>query len=45
MASDMVKDHGDGSKGTFYMYHSTDRISHITAFGIPVVEHWPNSDM
>ena len=28
------------SKGIVYMHHPTDRISHTTAFGIPVVEHW-----
>ena len=24
----------------FYMYHSTDRITHATAFVTAVVEHW-----
>ena len=24
----------------FYMHHPTDRITHTTAFVIPVVEHW-----
>ena len=24
----------------FYMHHPTDRIVHIMAFVIPVVEHW-----
>ena len=28
------------SKGSFYMHHPTDRISHTTAFVTPVVEHW-----
>ena len=23
------------------MHHSTDKIAHTTAFGTPVVEHWP----
>ena len=25
---------------SFYMYHPTDRLTHTTAFVIPVVEHW-----
>ena len=28
------------SKFFFYMHHPTDRITHITAFVTPVVEHW-----
>ena len=28
------------SKGSFYMHHPTDRITHTTAFVTPVVEHW-----
>ena len=28
------------SKGSFIMHHHTDRITHTTAFGTPVVEHW-----
>ena len=28
------------SKGSFYMHHPTDRISHTSAFVTPVVEHW-----
>ena len=48
----MVKDHSESEKkpafftipgyqlGIFYMYHPEDRISHTTAFGIPVVEYW-----
>ena len=28
------------SKGSFYMHHPTDRITHTTAFVAPVVEHW-----
>ena len=27
-------------QGIFHMHHSTDRISHIMMFVIPVVEHW-----
>ena len=50
MASDMVKDHSDSKKGNtlppihwiyfLIMHHPTDRIVHIMAFVIPVVEHW-----
>ena len=28
------------SKCSFYMHHPTDRITHTTAFVIPVVGHW-----
>ena len=28
------------SKGYFICIHTTDRITHTTAFVIPVVEHW-----
>ena len=28
------------SKGSFYMHHPTDRMTHTTAFVTPVVEHW-----
>ena len=28
------------SKGSYYMHHPTDRITHTTAFVTPVVEHW-----
>ena len=28
------------SKGSFYMHHTTDRITHTTAFVTQVVEHW-----
>ena len=28
------------SKGSFYMHHPTDRITHTTSFVTPVVEHW-----
>ena len=28
------------SKGSFYMHHPTHRMTHTTAFVIPVVEHW-----
>ena len=28
------------SKGSFYMHHPTDRITHTMAFVTPVVEHW-----
>ena len=28
------------SKGSFYMHHPTDRITHTTAFVTPVVGHW-----
>ena len=28
------------SKVFFYMHHPIDRITHTTAFGTPVVEHW-----
>ena len=28
------------SKGSFYMHHPTDRITHTMAFATPVVEHW-----
>ena len=28
------------SKGFFYMHNPTDRITHTTAFVIPVVDHW-----
>ena len=28
------------SKGSLYMHHPTDRMSHTTAFVTPVVEHW-----
>ena len=28
------------SKGSFYMHHPTDRITHTTAFVTPVMEHW-----
>ena len=34
------------SKGSFYIHHPTDRITHTTTFVTPVVEHWldwPNS--
>ena len=27
-------------QGFFYMHHPTDRITHKTAFVIPVLEHW-----
>ena len=27
-------------QGFFYMHHPIDRITHTTAFVIPVVEHW-----
>ena len=27
-------------QGFFHMHHPTDRIAHITAFVIPVIEHW-----
>ena len=30
----------DYQQGFFYMHHSTDRITHTTAFVTPVVEHW-----
>ena len=30
----------NSSKGSFYMHHSTDRITHNTTFVTPVVEHW-----
>ena len=30
----------NSSKGFTYMHHPTDRITHTTAFVIPVVEHW-----
>ena len=42
----MVKDHGDSQRGNslslviFYMHHPIDRITHTSAFVIPVVEHW-----
>ena len=48
----MVKDHTDSdrgnpiednSKGSFYMHHPTDRITHTTAFVTPVVPHRPDS--
>ena len=29
----------------FYMHHPTDRITHTTAFVIPVVEHWLEQDI
>ena len=28
------------SKGSFYMHHPTDRMTHTTVFVTPVVEHW-----
>ena len=28
------------NKGSFFMHHPTDRISHTSAFVTPVVEHW-----
>ena len=28
------------SKGSFYMHHPTDRMTHTTAFVTPVMEHW-----
>ena len=28
------------SKGSFYMHHSTDGITHTTAFVTPVVDNW-----
>ena len=28
------------SKGSFYMHHPTDRLTHTTVFVTPVVEHW-----
>ena len=28
------------SKGSFYMHHPTDRITHTRSFVTPVVEHW-----
>ena len=47
----MVEDHSDSERGNplpphgllqrfFYMHHSTDRITHTTAFVTPVVENW-----
>ena len=27
------------------MHHPTDRIAHIMAFGIPVMEHWLERDI
>ena len=27
------------------MHHPTDRIAHTTAFGTPVVEHWPEREI
>ena len=27
-------------QGFFYMHHATDRLTHITAFVTPVVDHW-----
>ena len=39
IASDMVNDHSDSSKGSVCMHHPTDRIAH-TAFVILVVELW-----
>ena len=33
------------SKGSFYMHHPTDRITHTTAFVTPVVEHWPEREI
>ena len=35
----IVKDHSDSQQGLFYM-HNPCRITHTTAFVIPVVEHW-----
>ena len=44
----MVKDHSDSERkpaattwtNHFYMHNPTDRITHTTAFVIPVVQHW-----
>ena len=44
----MVKDHSDSKienpllplRLLFYMNHPTHRMTHITAFVTPVVEHW-----
>ena len=30
----------DWQQGVFYMHHPTYRMTHTTAFGTPVVEHW-----
>ena len=32
------------SKGSFRRHHTTERITHITAFVTPVVEHWLERD-
>ena len=29
----------------FYMHHPTDRITHTTAFGSPVVGHWQEREI
>ena len=32
-------------QGLFYMHHPTYRITHITAFVTPVVEHWQEREI
>ena len=35
----------DLQQGFFYMHHSTDMITHTTAFVTQVVEHWLEQDI